>query len=203
MWNTADWTAIENVLDLGFDLPDERLPAFTELAVRLHLLTPIEEDMFSFIHLLLRDHFGFPYALRHLRNTDADDRNFAANALGRIGDERAVEPLLVALRDADENVRDYAASALGDIGDARAVEPLIAALRDADENVRFWAAKALGQIGDAHAVAPLIQLLPDTSELEEWSSERVCDTAANALERIGTAEALAAVEASRQEQNRE
>jgi HEAT repeat protein len=85
-------------------------------------------------------------------------RQAAARALGKIGDARAVEPLIAALRDQHNHV---AAEALGQIGDARAVEPLIATLRDQDRYVRGVAAKALGRIGDARAVEPFIAALQD------------------------------------------
>ena len=51
-----------------------------------------------------------------------------AYALGKMGDERAVEPLIKALSNDDWNICQIAAAALGPIGDARAVEPLIKAL---------------------------------------------------------------------------
>ena len=53
-------------------------------------------------------------------------RRAAAEALGQLGDKRAVEPLIAALQDDVENVRQAAAEALGQLGDERAVEPLIA-----------------------------------------------------------------------------
>lgn len=88
-------------------------------------------------------------------------RGHAARALGRIGDSRAVEPLIAALTDENSSVRRHAASALGHIGDTVAVEPLISALEDADSNVRLSAVTALGSIGDARAVDPLIFGLKD------------------------------------------
>jgi HEAT repeat protein len=59
-----------------------------------------------------------------------DARGAIAWALGEIGDQRAVEPLIEALFYGDgEYCVDFgrvaAAEALGEIGDARAVEPLI------------------------------------------------------------------------------
>ena len=51
----------------------------------------------------------------------------AALALGRIEDERVVEPLIAALRDDDEDVRVAVIFALGDLKYAEAVEPLLAA----------------------------------------------------------------------------
>ena len=58
----------------------------------------------------------------------------AAFALGHIGSENAVEPLIEALTtDKDSFVRGNAAEALGNIGDIRAVEPLKRALKDEGE----------------------------------------------------------------------
>jgi HEAT repeat protein len=76
---------------------------------------------------------------------DSMVRESAARALGRIGDPRAVEPLIAALK--EEDGRSSAARAPGEIGDARAVEPLIFALKDEDIGVRSAAAKALDEIG--------------------------------------------------------
>jgi len=76
-------------------------------------------------------------------------RQAAAEALGELGDARAVGPLIVALQDGDVEVRRAAAWALGEIGDARAVDPLIAALRDEDVEVCRAAARALGEIENA------------------------------------------------------
>lgn len=66
----------------------------------------------------------------------------AARALGRIGDPRAVGPLIVALKDPNTQVRQAARVALVGIG-APSVEPLIAALRDPEQGVRQAAAEAL------------------------------------------------------------
>tara|TARA_B000000460_G_C21378590_1_gene332805 strand:+ start:406 stop:630 length:225 start_codon:yes stop_codon:yes gene_type:complete len=49
-------------------------------------------------------------------------RLHAAEALGKIGDERAVEPLIEALNDEEGHVRRGAAVALGRLGYERAVE---------------------------------------------------------------------------------
>jgi HEAT repeat protein len=81
-----------------------------------------------------------------LRHKDDDVRGDAANALGEIGDPRAVEPLASALKDETSHVRQLAAYALGDIGDQKAVEPLTQALRDENEYVQHAAEKALEEI---------------------------------------------------------
>ena len=79
------------------------------------------------------------------------------------------------------------------IGDA-SVPGLIVSLRDPDGNIRRGAAWALGELKAAKAVPALIDLLDDRSGDmfgEEW---RVCDIAAEALEKIATDEALLALE---------
>jgi len=59
----------------------------------------------------------------------------AAFALGRIGDSRAVNPLIDALKDEDRWVREAAAEALASIRDPGAVNPLIDDLKDEDEDL--------------------------------------------------------------------
>ncbi len=103
--------------------------------------------------------------IKALKYKDADVRWEAAMALGKIGDERAVEPLIQALReDKDVPVRALASGALGMIRDKRAVEPLIQALINEDMDVRKLAAEALGKIGKP-AVESLLQLLKDEDKL--------------------------------------
>jgi len=81
----------------------------------------------------------------------------ATIALKKLGDPRAVHPLIELLRD-EESCRWDAVDALVEIG-TPAVKPLIALLRNANEDVRNHVAEALGRIGDSRAVKPLIQLL--------------------------------------------
>ncbi len=83
-----------------------------------------------------------------LKDGDSKVRAEAASALGRMGDLRAVEPLIVALKDEDRYVRSSVAQALGSLGDKRAVEALTAAMKDdEDSRVRQWAAEALRKLG--------------------------------------------------------
>jgi len=67
----------------------------------------------------------------------------AAKSLGRIGDKRAVEPLIEALKDEDSTIVSEAARALGKIGDKRAVEALTEALKHKDSHVQVAAVEAL------------------------------------------------------------
>ncbi len=120
-----------------------------------------------------------------LRGGDPDmRRSDAAQALGELGDPRALQPLITALqRDKNSLVRDWAAEALGKIGDKRAVEPLITALKDESSSVPIFAAEALGRIGDVQAVEPIIMLL-DSHFIDTRT------TAMEALAKIGDVRAV-------------
>jgi HEAT repeat protein len=96
-----------------------------------------------------------------LKNRDPKVQYDAAEALGDLGDNRAVEPLATALKnDEFSGVRWKAAEALSKLG-SPAVPVLIGALRHDDDDVRWKAAIALGEIGDPQAIGPLIILLCD------------------------------------------
>ncbi len=86
----------------------------------------------------------------------------AAELLGRLRDDRAVEALLTALDDPISYVRAISAKALGLIGDSRAAAPLVRLLSENKAAVRAAAAEALGSIDVAEVVAPLINTLGDT-----------------------------------------
>jgi HEAT repeat protein len=104
---------------------------------------------------------GLVKALRYQQ--DPGVRRAAAEALGRIGDARAVKPLMIALRYArDPDVRTAASKALGQSG-APAVEPLFAALKNPLSGVRSAVVGALAQTG-ALAVGPLTVALRDRDE---------------------------------------
>ncbi|MDY6776252.1 MAG: HEAT repeat domain-containing protein [Halobacteria archaeon] len=85
----------------------------------------------------------------------------AALGLGRIGDDRAFEPLVDALDDPDPQVRENAAWSLGELGDERAVKPLTKLLTDSNQEVRKQAATAITDLGGEMAVDSLIDALED------------------------------------------
>jgi len=104
---------------------------------------------------------------------DRDRRWAAAYALGELGNERAVEPLIHALTDGAEDVqvRGQAAESLGYLMDRRAVEPLIAMLRDPAPEVRFWSAFAQEWLRDPRALPELRRLAAeDSAEVPGWWS---------------------------------
>lgn len=109
-----------------------------------------------------------PRLIEALNDKDGYVRDVAAKALGKIGDGRAVEPLIHAMQYRDEQVyeddedseaRASAAIALGRIGDTRAFEPLAKAVSDDDLQLSWYAIEALGMIGDPRAISILIDSL--------------------------------------------
>jgi HEAT repeat protein len=104
--------------------------------------------------------------LKKLYDTDWQTRAIAAESLGRIGNKKAVQPLIKALGDRrfrDENryVRGKAAEALGRIGDKSAVKYLEGALDEKYIFVRKRAQEALD----------LIELAP---ELDHFENDDFC-----------------------------
>lgn len=90
-------------------------------------------------------------------------RAAAAQALGEIGDVRAVEPLLAALQDKYSLVLQTVAKALGQIGDIRAIDPLLALTKKgfAHDDSRKAVKEALVKLGSAEIetlIAPLQNL---------------------------------------------
>jgi HEAT repeat protein len=85
----------------------------------------------------------------------------AADALGKIGDRRAVMPLIAMLDEEDEHAWYWAALALGELGDERAVPHLLAKLEDRNlsDRPRMVIAEALGKIGHPSAAPGLRGLL--------------------------------------------
>ena len=81
-----------------------------------------------------------------LISIDGQNRDAATWALGRIGGEAALQPLLGSLSDPAWQVRREAAQALGNLEDDRAVPALTVALEDTVTVVREWAARSLETI---------------------------------------------------------
>jgi HEAT repeat protein len=150
---------------------------------------------------------------------DNQSRGLVALALGRLGDQRAIDPLLSALggtgyiaddvgealgrfgdavfpqlmtrfRTGAANVRQDTALALGYLGDSRALDPLIEALHDQDDGVRWYSTRALGLLNNLQAVEPLLAAL-NTATLE--FDEEVQCAAIEALGKLGDRRATQAL----------
>lgn len=131
---------------------------------------------------------------------------FAAKALGRIGDSRAITPLGARLKDISmpEWIRRYFVQALVEIDDPRAIKPLAAALKQtnyslarpsvglggltdpyvagevaANNRTRVLIVEALASFDDPEVIPILINRFKD-------KSEKVFDAAHQALIKIGT-----------------
>ncbi len=102
-----------------------------------------------------------------------ETRYRAAEALGRIADEKAVKPLIQALKDNRDHVRYMAAKGLRDLGDSDSVEPMIILLRDENRYVRMMAARALGVIGGTKVTEALNTAL--TAEKDEKVKEAIAE----------------------------
>ncbi len=111
--------------------------------------------------------------IRYMRDWEA--RKYVIQALGKINDERVLDPLMSMLH--NDEFKDDATRALIDLG-SPAVPKLIAALSDKEEFVRKQAILALGAIKDPAAVDPLMAMLRN----EDWFTRL---TAAAALEKVG------------------
>src|SRR5881396_377253 len=89
-------------------------------------------------------------------------RTFVIEILGKIKDERVLDPLMAQLR--NEEFKDAATKALVEVG-LPAVERLMAVINDKDKNVRKHVVTALGEIGVPEAIEPLIEATRD----EDWA----------------------------------
>ncbi|WP_218080331.1 HEAT repeat domain-containing protein [Anthocerotibacter panamensis] len=83
-------------------------------------------------------------------------RRKAAEALGRIGDLRAILPLIDALDTEDLYLRDAAAWSLGELGDPRAIEPLVALLDPEAEQPHEALLEALGKLAVKHPLLAVV-----------------------------------------------
>ena len=81
------------------------------------------------------------------RNEDLIVRGRAALMLGRLGDMRAVQPLINALDAPGMQTPLHAAQSLGRLGDDRAIEPLLLIAGSAEGKLRVAALEALRCLG--------------------------------------------------------
>jgi HEAT repeat protein len=87
-----------------------------------------------------------PHIIKAMKDTSWKT-GWGAIALGKIGDRRAVEPLIRALKDEDREIRFRAPEVLQNFQDTRTILPLVNLLEDEDHEVQGWAASALRKMG--------------------------------------------------------
>jgi len=196
-------------LEAEAGIPERSIPSETSRDVKAQVerlsSTDLGEQMGAQAELVKIGRPAVLPLIATLTNQTLNVRLAAAQVLGDIGDDRAVEPIITAMKKEDLDVR-MAAPILGKMGvsavgpiiaalraevlDIRttvfvlgtvgepAVKPLIATLKDKDPHVRAAAALALGGTGDARAVEPLINAFKD----EDFEVTRY---AAAALRKMG------------------
>ena len=112
-----------------------------------------EARMATVIDLLAIGRPGVEILIDYLEDDDWVVREAAADLLGKIGDVRAVEPLMKRLRmDKDTGVKELAVKSLGVIGDARPVDLLVEAIPI--RPLRTFAMEALAKVKDAAMLRP-------------------------------------------------
>jgi bilin biosynthesis protein len=106
-----------------------------------------------------------------------------ARLLGRLRDQRAIEPLVQALKLGDEELKVSAVWALSQFNDARALEELIRESQRSDSTVQSYVAHTLADFQDA-------RVLPNLIRLTEHPSRDVAFQAIWSLGEVGNAEAV-------------
>jgi HEAT repeat protein len=117
--------------------------------------------------------------LNTLENDTVTLQGAAAEALGFIGDARAIDSLMpfTGMQMSNDELREVAVEALGRIADPTVFDTLMIALNDESEWVRRAAAEGLGNMGNHDAVEALAEKLNDISPT-------VQDTAFEALKKL-------------------
>ena len=100
--------------------------------------------------------------MEELANGSAEERRFAAEDLGDLGDSRAIVPLATALRDQDVAVREAAADALVSIGGTTVCQAVVPLLDDDDTPVRNLALEVFERLR-AQAIPACIELYSSPS----------------------------------------
>jgi HEAT repeat protein len=180
---TTPYPGIETIGQFIADLRDnEQREAATQALIKIG--EPVVEPLLA--SLKVEDKFETKLAVREIlsqmgslavnsllaafeTNEVIDVPRIAAEALGKIGDARAVEPLIIQFLKAEglttfnpviHDKAQFAARALANIGDERAIAPLIQILEDSrnHEIIRGSAIQALGELKAAKAVGLLISI---------------------------------------------
>jgi HEAT repeat protein len=117
----------------------------------------------------------------------AEVREAAAQSLGRIATDEAVDVLIAKLDDDRSTMAPQIARSLWHSRHPRSVDALVNRLSDPDRETRTESARTLGAIGDPRAVPPLLELLQNTTD------EKVVSASSEALSRLGDLAALHAI----------
>jgi HEAT repeat protein len=166
-------------------------PAIEPLLQMLGSKNPVERSNAARTFGLMSDKRAIePLITLLASDSDCGPRGNAAEALGKIGDEKATDALIESLNDTEAFVRRESAKALGKLKNKKAVDPLIKLLKDPAYKVRADAATALKEIGDDRAVAPMIEVLDSRGGGWYWSADFFIKAAILNFKSIRTVELL-------------
>jgi HEAT repeat protein len=112
-----------------------------------------------------RNPLAFDVLVPLLESQDPILRQKAADALGLLGDRRAILTLKGLLKDPDYQVRESAAFALTRFADFPVSPELVAALHDTDTTVQLHASRALLQSHDPKAIDALVAAMPNPNAI--------------------------------------
>ena len=152
-------------------------PAIALLIESLKVSGPaVQADIIGLL-VSLKDE-SFDMLIQALKNESSMVRRQALIALGRIGDDRALEPIVALLGDEDPGVKFYIPVVLDMIGGEKMIPALHEAMGNEMASVRIATIDILGRIEDETAIDLLINRLADFD-----SYVKTCAT--NALIKIG------------------
>ena len=136
------------------------------------------------------------------RHADAGVRRAAIGSLGRLGGSDAGRLVIAALHDGDPGVRLEAARGAARLDD-RGLGPMVMGQLESepDESVALALIEALGSLQEARAVPALAELARGGSRMFQRRALAVRVAAIGALVRIGTPDALAAVQPYQTDRN--
>lgn len=114
-----------------------------------------------------------PRFIQKLQDANYKIRVQAAEALGKLGSPRAIQPLLMALQDRNDEVRLEVARSLGMLKGEQAVRPLIEALKEPDKFVPARVAQVLISLGPLTVPALVDEIL--SSGIDKQTCSFICE----------------------------
>jgi arylsulfatase A-like enzyme/HEAT repeat protein len=180
----ARWVAAEAAIALGRMFEPRAAPALRQLVAAED---PGLRSRAAVSLGRLRDKAAVPSLIDALwMAPNTYEREEAVRWLGRLGDPRALDPLMNLLP--EPHVRHLVVVALGEIGDERAYAPLLDVLTwDRNANVRDGVVRGLAMLGDARAIDAILPLATDEAGLQH-PSEALVRLHALETQRIGGAD---------------
>jgi arylsulfatase A-like enzyme/HEAT repeat protein len=180
----AKWVAAEAAIALGRMFEPRAAPALRQL---IAAEDPGLRSRAAVSLGRLRDKTAVPSLIDALwMAPNMYEREEAVRWLGRLGDSRAIDPLLNLLPEA--HVRHLVVVALGEIGDPRAYAPLLDVLtRERNASVRDGVVRGLAMLGDPRAIDAIMPLATEETALQH-PSEALVRLHALEAQRIGGAD---------------